>query len=51
LAVAGNVIDFGARHFFDPATTIERVMTAALSVDASEDLRSDLASARGQGNL
>lgn len=42
LAVAGNVIDFGARHFFDPAKTIRRVMTADLAVDATEDLRSAL---------
>jgi len=48
LAVAGNVIDFGARHLFDPAETIGRVMTADLAVDATEDLRADL---NGSGSL
>lgn len=46
LAVAGNVIDFGAKHFFDPVQAIDRVLTADLAVDVSEDLRSDLAHAK-----
>ena len=45
LAVAGNVIDFGARHLYDPADTLRRVATAELAVDATENLRADLARA------
>lgn len=46
LAVAGNVIDFGARHLFDPAATIDRVLTADLAVDHTRQLGADLADAR-----
>jgi len=46
LAIAGNVIDFGAQHLFDPATTIERVLSADLAIDHTEQLREDLACAR-----
>lgn len=46
LAVAGNVIDFGARHLFDPDAAIERVLAADLAVDHTEQLRADLARAR-----
>ena len=46
LAVAGNVIDFGARHLFDPDRTIERVVTADLAIDHTEKLRADLDAAR-----
>lgn len=45
LAVAGNVIDFGAKHLLDPAATIERVLTANLAVDHSRQLRADLEAA------
>ena len=46
LAIAGNVIDFGAQHLFDPATTIQRVLTADLAIDHTEQLRKDLACAQ-----
>ena len=46
LAVAGNVIDFGARHLFDPAASIQRVLTADLAIDDSRQLGVDLAAAR-----
>jgi uncharacterized protein with ATP-grasp and redox domains len=46
LAVAGNVIDFGAQHLLDPAETIQRVLTADLAIDHGEQLREDLARAR-----
>jgi len=46
LAVAGNVIDFGAKHLYDPAATIDRVLTADLAVDHSAQLAADVASAR-----
>ena len=45
LAVAGNVIDFGARHLFDPASSIQRVLKADLAVDDSKQLGADLAAA------
>ncbi len=46
LAVAGNVIDFGAQHLLDPAETIQRVLTADLAIDHSDQLREDLSSAQ-----
>ncbi|MCP4573508.1 MAG: DUF89 family protein [bacterium] len=46
LAVAGNVIDFGARHRFDPAEAIERVLSVEMAVDDLDLLRADLAAAR-----
>lgn len=46
LAVAGNVIDFGAQHLLDPAETIQRVLTTDLAIDHGERLREDLARAR-----
>lgn len=45
LAVAGNVIDFGARHQFDPAAAIDRVLAADLGIDDLELLRAELAAA------
>jgi uncharacterized protein with ATP-grasp and redox domains len=45
LAVAGNVIDFGARHLFDPDDAIERVLSAELAIDHTETLRAELAGA------
>jgi uncharacterized protein with ATP-grasp and redox domains len=46
LAVAGNVIDFGARHLLDPAETLRRVLTEDLAIDDTEQLREDLAHAQ-----
>lgn len=46
LAVAGNVIDFGARHLFDPEHTVERVLVSDLAIDAIAALRRDALSAR-----
>ncbi len=45
LAVAGNVIDFGAQHLLDPEETIQRVLTADFAIDDSEQLREKLANA------
>lgn len=45
LAIAGNVIDFGAKHLMDPDATIRRVLEADLAIDDTEALRSDLAAA------
>ncbi|MCK5135683.1 MAG: DUF89 family protein [Bacteroidales bacterium] len=42
LAVAGNVIDFGAKYQFDVMDTINRVMDKKLAIDDSQDLRQDL---------
>ncbi len=42
LAVAGNVIDFGAQHLLDPEETIQRVLTADLAIDDSGQLRGEL---------
>lgn len=42
LAVAGNVIDFGARNLLDPMETLRRVMTDELAVDHTVQLREDL---------
>jgi len=46
LAIAGNVIDFGAKNLFDPAETIAAVLEADLDIDDSAQLESDLESAR-----
>lgn len=46
LAVAGNVIDFGARHLLDPRETLQRVVTEDLAIDHTEQLRKDLIHAR-----
>lgn len=46
LAVAGNVIDFGAKHLLDPMETLQRVLTDDLAIDHTEQLRDDLARAR-----
>ena len=45
LAMAGNVIDFGARNLFDPLETIGDVQKAALAMDDTEELRRELATA------
>ncbi|MBN2405451.1 MAG: DUF89 family protein [Coriobacteriia bacterium] len=46
LAIAGNVIDFGAQHLFDPVATIRRVLTADLAIDDIGRLREDMACAQ-----
>ncbi len=46
LAMAGNVMDFGARRLFDPLETIGAVQQAELARDDSEDLRRALVAAR-----
>lgn len=46
LAIAGNVIDFGAEVLLDPVATIDRVLDADLAIDHGERLRRDLAAAR-----
>ncbi len=45
LAVAGNAIDFASQHQFDVMETIDRVLRTPLSIDHSEQLRDELASA------
>lgn len=45
LAVAGNVIDFGARHLMDPDATVRRVLTAPLAIDHVAELRAAAARA------
>lgn len=42
LAIAGNVIDFGAKHQLDLDETIKRVMEAEFAIDDSPSLRDDL---------
>jgi uncharacterized protein with ATP-grasp and redox domains len=42
LAIAGNVIDFGARYQLDIMGTIDRIMDAKLAVDHSLRLKVDL---------
>ena len=42
LAVAGNVIDFGAKYQFDVMDTIRSVMDKKLAIDDSRSLRDDL---------
>jgi len=42
LAVAGNVIDFGAQHQFSIRETIKRVIQAKLAIDDSSKLKEDL---------
>ena len=46
LAIAGNVIDFGAKYQFDVMTTINKVMEIKLAIDDSLELRQDLKNAR-----
>ncbi len=45
LAIAGNVIDFGSQHQFDPIETINRVINAHIAIDDSQKLKEDLKSA------
>jgi len=45
LAIAGNVIDFGAKYQFDVMTTINKVMEIKLAIDDSLELRQDLKNA------
>lgn len=42
LAIAGNVIDFGARRQLDITETIHRVMNARFAIDDSRQLQRDL---------
>ncbi|NOR65353.1 MAG: DUF89 family protein, partial [Candidatus Scalindua sp.] len=42
LAIAGNVIDFGAKYQFDIMENINRVMEHKLAIDDSRELRQDL---------
>jgi len=46
LAIAGNVIDFGAKNLFDPTETIAAVLEADLDIDDTALLKSDLQKAR-----
>jgi uncharacterized protein with ATP-grasp and redox domains len=45
LAIAGNVIDFGAKYQFDVMTSINKVMEQTLAIDDSLKLREDLKNA------
>ena len=45
LAIAGNVIDFGAKYQFDLMTTINKVIEHKLTIDDSLKLRQDLKNA------
>ncbi len=42
LAIAGNVIDFGAKYQFDVMDTINKVMESELAIDDSDSLRDAL---------
>lgn len=46
MAIAGNVIDFGAKYQFDVQATLKQVMDRKLGIDDSSDLRRALAKAR-----
>lgn len=46
LAVAGNVIDFGAQHFIDIDDTVARVLDAPFAIDHAAGLREALDRAR-----
>ncbi len=39
LAIAGNIIDYGANHQFDVYETIEKVMTESFAINHSEQLK------------
>ncbi|MDZ7722794.1 MAG: ARMT1-like domain-containing protein [candidate division KSB1 bacterium] len=45
IAMAGNVIDFGAQEQLDIRETLDRVVHSDLAIDDSERLRSDLKTA------
>lgn len=45
-AIAGNVIDFGAKHLLDVDETIRRVLHADLTVDDSDQLKKELQQAK-----
>ena len=46
LAIAGNVIDFGAKHLLDVDASIARVLTADLAIDHSTQLKAEIESAQ-----
>lgn len=46
LAIAGNVIDFGAKYQFDVMSTLKQVMERTLDVDHSQELRKALGRAK-----
>ena len=46
LAIAGNIMDYGANHTFDVEDTINEVITKPLSIDHSMQLKGKIAQAR-----
>ena len=46
LAIAGNVIDFGAKHLLDVNDIIQRILTAELAIDDSDNLKKDIETAK-----
>ncbi|MEN8204030.1 MAG: ARMT1-like domain-containing protein [Bacteroidota bacterium] len=46
MAIAGNVIDFGAKYQFDVMSTLKQIMERELDVDHSRELRQALGKAR-----
>ena len=46
MAIAGNVIDFGAKYQFDVQSTLRQIMDQTLDMDDSKELRQALAKAR-----
>jgi hypothetical protein len=46
LAIAGNVIDYGAHHAFDIQRTVDQCLRQGLAIDDLDELRTDLRQAR-----
>jgi uncharacterized protein with ATP-grasp and redox domains len=46
LAIAGNIMDYGANHTFDVEETINEVITKPLSIDHSNKLKEKIAQAK-----
>jgi uncharacterized protein with ATP-grasp and redox domains len=46
LAIAGNIMDYGANHTFDVEDTINEVITKPLSIDHSNELKEKIALAK-----
>lgn len=44
-AIAGNIIDFGPNHSFDVEKTIDNARSVKLSIDNSDELRNEIATA------
>ncbi len=45
LAIAGNIIDYGAHHQFDIFQTIEKVLSESFAINHSEDLKTAISKA------